>query len=117
MESGKLRHILTIQKNVPVIDSYGSRVDAWQDVATVRGSIMPLSGREFFAAQQTSTEIKLKAVIRYGDGDCLDHNMRILHCRRVGKSLQSVRYSIIFVQNIDMRNRKVVLWLSQEGCG
>lgn len=102
MESGKLRHLFIIEENTPTVDSFGSRIDSWAKFVSVHGSIAPLSGREFFAAQQYEAEVKAKARIRFIPG--IEETMRLLH--------DGLYYNIIFVQDRDMRHRELTLFLS-----
>ena len=65
---GSLRHRITIQKPVIIHDSIGQEVEEWQDVATVWASVEPLSGKEYFNAQQINSEISTKITLRYFKG-------------------------------------------------
>lgn len=103
MESGKLRHALVIEENLSTDNTHGDRLDNWVVFARVRGSLHPLTGREFFTAQQYESEVKSKARIRYRAG--ITTAMRVLHGGLI--------YNIVFVQNIEMRNREIVLMLSE----
>jgi SPP1 family predicted phage head-tail adaptor len=103
MRAGSRRHLLVIEQSVPTIDSVGGRVDAWVEYCQVHGSLSPLSGREFFAAQQYETEVKAKSWILYFPG--ITNDMRIRH--------DGLIYNIIFVQNIDLKNRDICLMLSE----
>lgn len=62
---GKLRHRIKLEMPIIVKDSIGQEGEGWQDVATVWASIEPLSGREYFNAQQINSEISTKITIRY----------------------------------------------------
>lgn len=62
---GNLRHRITLQKPVIIKDSIGQEVEEWQEVATVWASVEPLSGKEYFNAQQVNSEISTKVIIRY----------------------------------------------------
>lgn len=66
---GELRHRIIIQKfNTPTND-YGeievNNQDAWDDIATVRAAIYPISGKEFFAAETVNSEVSHKVKLRY----------------------------------------------------
>jgi SPP1 family predicted phage head-tail adaptor len=74
-----MRHRVTIQR--PVADPAWGGTTTWQDHATVWAAIEPLSGREFFAAQQVQSETTGKITIRYIPGITAD--MRILHGSRI----------------------------------
>lgn len=69
--AGKLRKRLVIQRNTAkdspeTRDSYGQqRNDGWTTVATVWGSIEPLSGNEAFVAQQLLPQASHRIRIRF----------------------------------------------------
>jgi len=65
---GKLRHRVTIQNKVTLLDGYGGVTSTWQDVATVWASVEPLNGRELYAAQQVKAELTHRIRIRYMSG-------------------------------------------------
>ena len=78
LAAGKLRHRLLIQKPVTTQNQQtGEMVVTWTDVASVWGSMEPLSAREFIAANAEQSEVMGKAVIRYRDD--VDATMRIIH--------------------------------------
>lgn len=77
MNIGKMRYRITIQEPGNVQDDYGNTVDDWQDVATVWADIVPVSGREYFGANQQNSETQYKVYIRYLDG--ITPKMRVLH--------------------------------------
>lgn len=62
--AGELNKRITFQENHPIKISTGYK-DNWVDVKTVWGSIKPLSSREFFMAQQATSEITTKIKVRY----------------------------------------------------
>ncbi|MGV6989651.1 phage head closure protein [Testudinibacter sp. P80/BLE/0925] len=65
MQIGKLRHRITLQQQISTLNSYGSAITDWEDVATVWAEIKPLSGREYFAAEQVQSEITTQIWLRY----------------------------------------------------
>lgn len=65
MKIGRLRHRITIQKYTATRDSFGADVEDWTDIANVWASITPVSGKEYYAAQQINAEITTKITIRY----------------------------------------------------
>lgn len=77
MKVGKLRHRLQLQKLVDAEDSSGEIVRDYENVVEVWGSIEPVSGREFVAAQQINSEITTRIVIRWRKG--VEATNRILH--------------------------------------
>lgn len=103
INAGRLRHLLTIERPVNVVDSYGDAITGWEKFVEIRGSLSPISGRELFLASQYETEIKAKAAIRYYPG--ITPDMRLKHA--------GLSYNIVFIQNVDMRNRWINIFLSQ----
>lgn len=73
MQAGKLRHKIVIQENRYPLDEmgkaqrneFGAPIENWVDIWTCRSSIEPLSGREFFAAQQIQAEQITRFRIRF----------------------------------------------------
>ncbi|HDR1907264.1 TPA: phage head closure protein [Pasteurella multocida] len=65
MQIGKLRHRITLQKQVNTLNEFGATVTEWQDFAVVWAEIKPFFGREYFAAQQMQSEITTQIFIRY----------------------------------------------------
>lgn len=83
-DPGKYSHRITFQIYDGTLDEYGDvRKDAdenWDDYKTVWASIDPLSGKEFYAAEQSQSEVSHKIRCRYFPG--LKAEMRILYGRR-----------------------------------
>lgn len=79
MKVGRLRHRLQLQKQVDFEDSSGEIVRDYEDLADgeVWGSIEPMSGREFVAAQQINSEITTRIVIRWRKG--IEATTRVTH--------------------------------------
>lgn len=99
MKIGKLRHRITLQEYIATRDSFGAEVEAWVDIGTVWASIEPLSGREFFAAQQVNAEVSTKITLRYRTG--IKPEMRVLFAGRV--------FEIVSVINLEEKNIQLVL--------
>jgi len=68
MRAGRLRHQVTIQRLTTTVDSYGDHIETWADVATVWAEVVPLSGREYWAAKQVNAETETRVTMRYRDG-------------------------------------------------
>lgn len=66
MKFGKMRHRVTIQKLTRTDDGAGGYTETWEDIATVWAAVEPLSGREYYLAQQTQAEVSHKVTMRYG---------------------------------------------------
>lgn len=77
MEIGKLRHRVTLQKQINAPNDYGATVTKWRDIATVWAEIKPLSGREYFSAQQVQSEVTTQIWLRYRDD--VKPTMRVNH--------------------------------------
>lgn len=81
MDAGLMRHRIRIQKQTSARNKLGEQVDSWEDVANVRASINPLSGRDFMAAMQDQAEVTHKVTIRYNAA--VKASMRVLYGNRV----------------------------------
>lgn len=78
MRAGSLRHLVTIQTPVETQNSFGEPEVRWQDLHTnIWANIMPISGREYFAAKQTVAEVSARIVMRYVEG--ITAKMKIVH--------------------------------------
>jgi SPP1 family predicted phage head-tail adaptor len=99
MRPGKLRHGIAIERVAETQDADGSVIEAWSTYATVHGSIEPISGREYFAAQSTQADVTHRIGIRYLSG--IVPKMRVKYGSRI--------YDILSVINIDERNRELQL--------
>lgn len=64
MRIGAMRHRVALQRPSDELDSAGQPVE-WLPVDTVWGSVEPLRGREFWAAQQAHAELTVRVRIRY----------------------------------------------------
>lgn len=78
MRSGKLRHVVTVSERSATRDAIGGIVDAWVPVLEdIRAEIVPLSGREFVAAQAEQAGVTTRITIRFRHGIVAD--MRVEH--------------------------------------
>lgn len=82
-----LHHVVHIQHHTVTRDVFGAEVRTWATVATIRASIDPLSGREYFQAAQAQAETTHKLTIRWYEGLTTKH--RILFGTRI-LEIQSV---------------------------
>lgn len=82
IDAGKLRHRITFQRFDGQRDEYGDPLkgedEHWSDVASMWVEVKPVSGREFYAVEQSQSEVTHKVSCRYRSG--LDTAMRIV-CR------------------------------------
>lgn len=100
MRAGLLRGRWTIQEMSPATqNSLGEETSPWSTVATVWMAVSPLSGREFFAAQATQSEVTHMATMRYRAG--IIPKMRLTKGPRV-LDIQSVA-------DLDERHRELQL--------
>jgi SPP1 family predicted phage head-tail adaptor len=65
MKAGILRDRIEFQRRSSTLNDYGEPPQAWNVIATEWASVEPLSGREFFAALQTHTDITVRIICRY----------------------------------------------------
>lgn len=77
MESGKLRHLVTIESRTGTRDPQtGEAIKSWTTFAQAWASADPLSARELIKVREFSSEITTKFVIRHLSG--LDNTMRLI---------------------------------------
>ena len=68
MNIGKLRHRIILLKQVNEVNDYGASTQTWKRVATVWADVRPLSGREYFSAQQVQSEVTTQIWLRHIEG-------------------------------------------------
>ena len=68
MNIGKLRHRITNLRQVNEVNDYGASTQTWKRVATVWADVRPLSGREYFSAQQVQSEVTTQIWLRHIEG-------------------------------------------------
>jgi len=90
MQSGKLDRRIEIQSRSVTQNSYGEAIISYSTVATVWAEVLPLSGRELFAAAQKYPEAQMKIRIRYRTG--INETNRIV--------FESTNYDIIHISEI-----------------
>ena len=80
MRLGPLRHPLLIERPIQIQDATtGDLTESWETFAEVKGSIEPLSAREFIAAKATQAEYTSRIRIRYIPG--VLPSMRVIDIR------------------------------------
>lgn len=102
MTAGRRRHWLTIQRSVPGV-GWGAD-PTWAIHAFAWGSLEPLRGSEFLAAQQVQSEVTGKSVIPYVPG--VTPAMRIICGARI--------YQILAVIDPEERHRELQLMIKEE---
>ena len=76
IQSGKLDQRVTIQQKSATRAANGEEFITWSDVATVWAAVLPIRGREFFAAAQMQDSVDYRVNIRYRTG--VVREMRLL---------------------------------------
>ena len=99
MRAGALRHKVTLKSPSGSQDAYGETSLSFSDVADVRASISPLSGRELMNAQQVNSDVTHRVTIRFYSG--VQPSWRVVFGTRTFE-VQSVR-------NLDERDRTMEL--------
>lgn len=105
MNSGSLRHRVTIQSLTKTSDGTGGFTETWTDAATVWAEVTPLKGFERYAAQQIRAQLSYRVRLRFRNDVTSD--MRLIH---KGKIL-----TIQAVINVNGRNRELELLCSESG--
>ena len=95
MRAGRMRQRITIQQTTESRTSSGAVTDSWGTYATVWADVIPVSGKEKFAAQEHHSEVTHRFRIRYNSG--VTTKMRISYDSRI--------FNIRSVINLDERNR------------
>ena len=104
MNAGELRHKITIQELQRVPDGYGGYTETWNDIAVVWAKIQPLRGNERYQAQQVSSALSHKIILRYLDG--VKPQMRVLCGSRI--------FHVVSVINVEERNEMLELLCEEE---
>lgn len=89
INTGSLRHRITIQRFVPEKDELGQESESdgeWVDHKQVWSDIKTMQGREYFAAAAIQAESTTRFIIRYSDS--ITSNMRIVYKGRVFEIVQ-----------------------------
>ncbi len=81
INAGKYRHVATLQKLSTIRSPYGGidrNNDAnWDDIATIRIAIFPISGKDVLTAEYVKSEITHRIAIRYNPELTITSDMRI----------------------------------------
>lgn len=96
---GELNKRVTIQTNTATRGTTGQAIEAWTDTATRWAAIEPLTGREYWQAQQVNAEMTVKITIRYYAG--LTVKNRVKYGSRY--------FDILSTQNLNEGNKFMVL--------
>ena len=99
MQSGRLKHFVTIQRRSETQDAIGQPVVAWVQVAQVFADIRHQSGLEAVRADAPVSTVKASVRIRYRTG--IDAGMRVLH-RGVVYNITAVLPDEVGRQHVDL---------------
>lgn len=81
MRSGNLKNKVAFETYAETQNDFGEVIKGYSDFKTVYASIVPLSGKEYFSAQQINAEISHKIECRYFAG--VLPTMRIVYGTRI----------------------------------
>lgn len=65
MRGARYRFPIVVERNTPTQDSFGDEVDSWGIFAIRRADILPLRGREWWAADVRSGDVTHRIMMRY----------------------------------------------------
>lgn len=77
MRSGQFRHQVTLLRRVDNQAPSGQVTHSYEPIETVMARVIPVSGREYFAAAQVQSEITTKIHIRWRSD--VDETCRVKH--------------------------------------
>ncbi len=101
---GALPHYGTIQTKADTSNGSGGFTRTWADEATrVPMAIKPIDGEERVYGMQLQTKVTHEITMRYREGMTTDK--RIVH--------KGVAYNIRFVNDVELRNKKLVIFAEQ----
>ena len=99
MQSGRLKHFVTIQRRSETRDAIGQPVVSWVQVAQVFADIRHQSGLEQIQADAPTSTVRASVRIRYRAG--IDAGMRVLH-RGVAYNITAVLPDEVGRQHVDL---------------
>lgn len=101
MKSAALRNLVTFERRSATENDFGEQTDVWTEITRDWASIEPISGREFFAAQQTQSDITTRIICRYSSAlAAVTAKDRIVY----NSTVYDIRHPPI---NKEMRNREL----------
>ena len=95
-ETGRFRHLVTVQEKVGANDAYGQPASLWQEYAKAWCDVRPLTGKEFYDSMQQYAEHAYEFRTRHIAGKIIRPKMRILWGTRL--------FDIQSVANLRERN-------------
>lgn len=103
MRAGRLRHLITVQERVEVLDSNTGEVSSvWIDAATVWGAVEPMTGKEYLQAGSLQSEKTVAIRVR---------GMTVTEKHRV--TANGKQYDIRAVLDRNDQNRELTLMCTQ----
>lgn len=99
MDIGKLNRQIDLLKFVTQRDEFGGEVGEWTPIARIWARIEPVSGTEYFQAQQVQAETVTRITVRYNP------EITVMHRIRYGTKL----YEIIGVSDDQTGHRATVI--------
>lgn len=94
MQIGRLRHLIILLKQINRQNDYGATITDWKKFKTVWAEVRPLSGKEYYSAQQVQAEVTTQITLRYLPD--IDSTMQI--------QFKDKRYEILSVINLYEQN-------------
>ena len=83
IKAGDYRQVVYLEKDIGTgRDTSGAHVADWQSYATIRASVEPISGREYFAAQQISETLSHRIRTRYRSDLPINAQLRAVYGTR-----------------------------------
>ena len=99
VRAGEYRNYVTIQTVTTTQGSDGSSTESWATYISLWAKIKPLTGREYYSAQQTQAELTHNIFCRYTSG--IVPNMRVLWGTRI--------FDIMEVVNVNERGEEIIM--------
>jgi SPP1 family predicted phage head-tail adaptor len=110
VESGKLRHKITIERPIPGRSERGGVRESYEPWLTdIWAEVLGLGPKELMAAQQVQSSVTAKIRIRYRPG--INAKMRVRWARSEGGSPTKVDYYDIEGPPIEVQGRTNEIWL------
>jgi len=100
---GDLRHQVLLQRYALLQDALDEPIETWATISTAWAKISPVTGQEFFAADQLNSSVDHKITVRYIAG--LSPKDRVLFGTRI--------FNIEAILDTDERRRYLTLMASE----
>lgn len=88
-------------------NTYGERPQTWADIATRRGIVQPINGREYFSASGERAEVSTRFRFRFDSTLATVRPSDRIQCS--GRN-----YDIKSIINVDERNRELIFMCSHD---